>query len=149
METFVGDTVKLRVDCGIDVSVYTTLRIKYKKPNGITGFWPATLCPDSNNHIIYTTNHSDLDLKGKWKIQAFVMDSPTNYLNGAFEQFMVYELLSFDSTSPPTTAVPTTAVPTTTLTTEVPTTSGDALLIDGGGGALLIDGGGGKLIIDS
>jgi len=149
METFVGDTVTLRVDCGIDVSLYTTLRIKYRKPNGVSGFWPATLCSTSNNHIVYTTDHDDLDVNGNWRIQSFVMDFPTDYLNGAFEKFKVYKLLSFDSTSPPTTAVPTTTFTTEVSTTMVPTTEGDVLLIDGGGGALGIDGGGGEIEIDS
>ena len=123
METFVGDTVTLRLDCEMDVSLYSTLRIKYKKPDGTSGFWPATLCSESNNHIVYTTDHDDLDQNGTWEVQSFVMSSPTDYLNGAFEYFKVYEALYFDTTSPPTTAAPTT-VPPTTLTTAPPTTAG-------------------------
>lgn len=47
----------------------TEANILYIKPGGITGAWPATI---TGNNIVYDTLLSDLDIAGKWQLQAEV-----------------------------------------------------------------------------
>ena len=108
METFVNDTVKLTVDANIDVSGYTTLQIRYKKPDGTTGCWDAALCPTDNNCITYTCAYGDLDQEGEWLIQGVALAAGVR-LTGRWAKFDVHDtLVEFCTTVPPTTMVPTT-----------------------------------------
>lgn len=89
METFVGDTIKIILNTYIDCSSYETLVIKFKKPSGITGTWPATMETD-NTKISYVTEPSDLDEKGEWAIQAHV-EAAGAQLHGKWAAFTVFE----------------------------------------------------------
>lgn len=104
METFVNDTVKFTIDTNIDVSGYSTLSIKYKKPDGTTGCWSATVCPADNNCMTYTCAYGDLDIAGEWLIQALAQDTGVQ-LTGLWEKFQVHNPLAEWCTTP----VPTTA----------------------------------------
>lgn len=109
METFVNDTIQLNIDTNIDVSGYATLIVRYRKPNGVTGCWDASACPLDVNCMTYTCVHGDLDISGRWLIQAVVLDISAR-LTGRWYEFMVYDPLSeFCTTLAPTTMVPTTA----------------------------------------
>lgn len=109
METFVNDTIQFTIDTNIDISGYATLLIKYRKPNGITGCWTAIVCPIDNNCMTYICNIEDLDIPGRWLIQAKAQDVGVR-LTGRWIEFMVYDPLSeFCTTVAPTTMVPTTA----------------------------------------
>lgn len=108
LEVFLGDTVVLRVDCGLDVSGFALLQIRYRKPDGVVGCWTANLCPADNECISYTTLVDDLDVAGKWKIQSYISGGG-QVLHGKWDQFIVYEpLFQFCTTVPPTTLPPTT-----------------------------------------
>lgn len=62
----VGVTIKLNL--GIDISASGTARIHYKKPDGTTGVWAATIDDASMGLIQYrTTAAADLDQNGVWK----------------------------------------------------------------------------------
>ena len=125
MDTFVNDTIQLIIDTNIDVSGYIIRMIKYRKPDGTIGCWPAALCLANNNCLTYTTSIGDLDQPGEWLIQASVRDTGVA-LHGAWIAFDVHRPLL--ATCPPptttlTTAPPTTTVPTTlSSTTALPTT---------------------------
>jgi hypothetical protein len=43
-------------------------RILYKKPNGLKGFWPATI---SGTVMSYSPADTDLDQAGEWELQAY------------------------------------------------------------------------------
>ena len=89
-ETFVGNTIRIRLNTSIDLSTYSDYGIKYKKPDGTTGVWVATL--DSNvKRIYYDTAIADLDQAGVWVLQAEVLDGATVVLNGKMVNFTVYE----------------------------------------------------------
>lgn len=108
METFVNDSVKLNIDTTIDMNIYTTLTIKYKKPDRTTGCWIATVCPLDNTHMVYTCAYGDLDMPGRWLFQAIVKDVGIK-LTGRWFEIMIYDPLSeFCTTLAPTTMVPTT-----------------------------------------
>jgi hypothetical protein len=108
METFVNDTVQLTVDTNIDVSGYATLQIRYRKPNGVTGCWAATICLTDNNCIYYICGIGDLDIPGEWLIQGVVLDVGVR-LTGLWIAFQVHDpLMEFCTTVAPTTMVPTT-----------------------------------------
>ncbi len=109
METFVGDTITLIVDAGIDLSGYDDLFIKFKRPNRSMGFWVATLDPLDNTRMSYTTDVNDFNMPGTWVLQAHVED-PNVSLHGKWAELDVLEPLAETST-PPTTPGPTTPVP--------------------------------------
>ena len=63
---------KIILDVGTDVSTATDLRIVYKKPNGVSGYWPAQLDPEDPTKIYYIVQEGDLDVVGVWIVQAYV-----------------------------------------------------------------------------
>jgi hypothetical protein len=67
--------LKIILNVGADVSSATTKHIKYLKPDGTIGYWEAE--EESITSISYTTtSSSDLDIKGLWRLQAYVV-TPT------------------------------------------------------------------------
>lgn len=110
METFVGDTVLLMLDTGISLAGYTTLLIKYRKPDGVTGVWEATVNALDNNIMEYTTVEADLDTIGEWQLQAFA-EGATFRGHGRICELKVQEVLIVRDDV--TTLAPTTLVPTT------------------------------------
>jgi len=111
METFVGDTIRITVQTGIDLSGYASLYIKFKRPNGTIGRWPAILDLEDNENMYYDTDETDLDIEGDWYFQADAKNAvPAVDLHG--DWFKVSVKMPFaDTTSPPTTAPPTTEIP--------------------------------------
>jgi len=89
METFVGNTVKLILETGIDLTGYTTLRVRYIKPDKTYGSWIAALSPTDNTWLEYTTLITDLNIPGTWVVQAHVTDIG-QALHGKWADFMVY-----------------------------------------------------------
>lgn len=73
METFVGDIVKISLDTKITLTGYDVY-IKYIKPNGVKGSWTAGVSGTDAEVLEYTTNVTDLDVAGTWKLQAFASD---------------------------------------------------------------------------
>ena len=92
MEAFVNDTVKLLLDTKTDVSIFSVVRIKYKKPNGVTGYWSAAACPSNNDYVQYMTEENDLDIAGTWKVQVYVSEDGEHY-HGKEAVFKVYDPL--------------------------------------------------------
>lgn len=60
-----------RPNTTIDISASTTKRIYYKKPNGTTGYWPATLY--GLHSIQYDASHGNIDVAGVWRLRAYVV----------------------------------------------------------------------------
>lgn len=109
MEAFVNDTVTIRVDCGIGVSGYSGLFLKYKKPDDSVGLWVATINPTNDHCIEYTTISGDFDISGLWKIQSYITEG-TDKLTGRWDYIKVFNPL-FLTTSIATTDVPVTVLP--------------------------------------
>ena len=105
METFVGDTVQFSLSTGIDVSGYTSLLIKYKKPDGAKGYWTAAVDPADNTVMNYTCLETDLDMTGEWLLQAFV-ESVGAQLHGTVNKLIVHNMIASLTTAAPTTAAP-------------------------------------------
>jgi hypothetical protein len=57
-------------DVAEDISTATLLKLKYKKPDNSTGFWIAD--PYGLTGMGYITLADDLDVAGRWKVQAYV-----------------------------------------------------------------------------
>lgn len=112
METFVGDTIRITVQTGIDLSGYGTLQIKFKRPSGSIGIWPATIDPSDDENMYYETDVDDLDMEGEWHFQANAKDAAPAVVDLHGDWFKVYIKMPFgDTTTPPTTAPPTTDIP--------------------------------------
>ena len=92
MEAFVNGTVKLLIDAKTDISIFSTIKIKYRKPNGDTGEWSAGACPNNNNYVQYMTEVGDLDISGTWTVQIFVLEDVEQY-HGKYAEFKVYDPL--------------------------------------------------------
>jgi hypothetical protein len=71
MPAHVGDIgTDIIFDVGESLSSATVHTLKYRKPNGAVGSWNATVV---GNTLKFTTSAlSDLDVVGKWLIQAYV-----------------------------------------------------------------------------
>jgi len=69
METFVGDTVKITLSTGVDLTGHTQLLIKYEKPDKSTGSWVPI--PAGSYSMEFNTVTSTLDQRGTWRLQAF------------------------------------------------------------------------------
>jgi hypothetical protein len=87
-ETYVGDTVKIVLKTGIDLTGYSYLFIRFKRPDGTTGEWVSEV-GDDDTWMEYTTDESDLDISGVWTLQARA-ESTGVMLNGKFVNFQVY-----------------------------------------------------------
>lgn len=111
METFVNDTIQITINTNIDVSGYAELQIRYRRPDGTTGCWPAILCALDNECMYYETVIGDLDQAGEWIIQGRAVDAGVQ-LTGTWCKFTVYDqLVDFCTSLAPTTLAPTTAGP--------------------------------------
>ena len=74
-EVFVGDVgTEMSLDCEMDISSATVMRIVVKKPNGKRVRWAAQA--DGTSAIKYVIQAGDLDVAGDWDMQAYV-EMPT------------------------------------------------------------------------
>lgn len=73
MALHVGDVgAIIRLTSDTDLSSQTTLTIKYRKPDGTTGAWDASL--NGTTNVQYTTTAAgDLDVPGDWTFQAYAV----------------------------------------------------------------------------
>jgi hypothetical protein len=72
MPIYVGDTIRITMNVGTDISGVTVL-IKYKSPTGKTGSWsPQKITPTS---VLYITK---LNESGAWELQAYVPEWPAH-----------------------------------------------------------------------
>lgn len=70
MSYYSGDSyTQLSLDTGISLAGATVTRILYTKPNGLKGFWTATV---SNTSLQYQLINGDIDQWGRWQVQAYV-----------------------------------------------------------------------------
>ena len=70
METFVGDSVSITLDTGIDLTGYTQILIKYEKPDKSTGSWVPVI--SGSEGMRFNTSTATLNQRGTWRLQAFV-----------------------------------------------------------------------------
>lgn len=69
---YVGDIgTKIKLNAGESITIQTTLEIRYKKPDGTTGTWIASV--EDSNYAIYVTLSGDLDQAGTWEFQIYVV----------------------------------------------------------------------------
>jgi predicted choloylglycine hydrolase len=102
-KVFVNDEILLILSTQKVLTIYTIMKIKFEKPNGVKGSWPATIHPTINTKM-YATVY--FDMEGIWKVQAFVSDGTLEQYHGMWVDVKVYEALAPDTTSAPTTASP-------------------------------------------
>ena len=59
------------IDCNmrIDLSTWTVLQIKYKKPSGASGTWTGILY--GTETVRYVTLAGDIDETGEWQFQPY------------------------------------------------------------------------------
>lgn len=70
-EVFVGDVgTEILMDCGVNISTATAVKIIAKRPGGNKRNWVGTI--SGTNFIRYVIQAGDLDVAGPWEIQAHV-----------------------------------------------------------------------------
>ena len=73
---YVGDTPLIRLDCVSNITGAINPRIHYKKPDGTSGFWSASIENDDETgfgrYVYYQvpSGINVLDQAGDWKFQA-------------------------------------------------------------------------------
>ena len=92
MRIYKGDIgTKIQLDAGEALAGASEVQLKYKKPDGVEGYFPGTV--DGNHAYYVTTDVSDLNVAGKWELQLYVSDLSgwTGY--GEINSFYVEEQL--------------------------------------------------------
>jgi hypothetical protein len=86
---YVGEiNTEIRVDCGIDVSLASTRKIFFKKPNGIVLEKTPTVY--NNRYMRFFTVLGDLDISGEYELQTYiVLNGWTG--RGQTARFVVYD----------------------------------------------------------
>lgn len=74
---FTKSNIEIKFISNDSLTGATQANILYMKPGGITGAWPATIV---GNNIVYDTLLADLDIAGKWQLQAEVFKSSKRLL---------------------------------------------------------------------
>ncbi|GAH06227.1 unnamed protein product, partial [marine sediment metagenome] len=64
---------KIELNAEIDISLATSLIIRYKKPDGSIGEWTAIL--SGTEKAYYNTLAEDLDVVGVWQVQLSIVMS--------------------------------------------------------------------------
>lgn len=68
---FIGDTgTEITLDCGVDISSATVMKILAKPPRGAVKQWSAQL--EGSRTIKYVLQPNDLHVPGVWVLQAYV-----------------------------------------------------------------------------
>lgn len=82
----------ITVDCQMDISTATTLRIYYEKPDETTGNWTAFQVPGSDTKIRYIfAGASFVDQVGTYMVRGY-SDGPDGEKYGDKDYFNVEEL---------------------------------------------------------
>jgi hypothetical protein len=77
MATYVGDTPLIKYDCKETVTALSTMpKLNYRKPDGTTGSWVATL---STQYAQYQTVSGDIDVAGIWYVQPELSDGTKKF----------------------------------------------------------------------
>lgn len=89
---FVGQTA-LYIEARVYQSIVGALElsIKYRKPDGSVGSFPATSVDDDNGHIrYYITSEDDVDQAGRWVFWGYVTFADGRSAAGEPKERMVY-----------------------------------------------------------
>ena len=88
---YVGQTA-LTLTATVDQDVTgATCLIKYKKPDGTTGSFSATIVTAATGEIKYVvTSSSDIDQAGRWTFWGYVTFADTKVAAGESYKLMVY-----------------------------------------------------------
>jgi len=114
METFVGDIVRIKLITDVDVSSMDVVGIKFERSDGTKGYWPADVDLLDHTAIYYDTDDNDLNISGKWQLQAYAEETGVSKSHGRVVNLYVHDPLTnrlTETTLAPTTVVPTTFIP--------------------------------------
>lgn len=79
---------EFQVDVGVDITGATTAELKVTKPDGSLVTWAGT---ENGTRIDYTIETDDLDLPGRYRLNAYV-ETATWSGHGETAEFVVYEV---------------------------------------------------------
>jgi hypothetical protein len=81
---FVGSVgVRIRVSLGIPLDGVGAAKIRYEKPDGVTGTWTAVIENASMGVIYYDVVLNDINVAGTWKFNGIWDPLGDNYFIGA------------------------------------------------------------------
>ena len=74
------------LETGVDLTTYTTISMKYRKPDGVEGEWtPVVVLPAVDGVISYEIPVGILDVVGRWEVWSHIVND-----NGTFPGHPVY-----------------------------------------------------------
>ncbi len=90
------ENLRIRLTTSVNIADATTIKIKYKKPDGTEGSWDAEVEDETNGIIYYdvkkTADGADIDQSGNWKFWAFITFSDGRSAPGeAISQYIYIE----------------------------------------------------------
>ena len=84
--------LKIELTVNQDITDATVKRIKYQKPSGETGYWPATVSSATAGVIYYEPDTTSiLNEVGKWTLWAWVTFSDDRLAPGEPVMMMIYK----------------------------------------------------------
>lgn len=84
--------LRIRLACGIPITGALETEIRYRKPNGATGKWEASVSDAERGIIEYNvTGSSILDVAGPWTLWSYVVFSDNRGAPGAPYRLLVKE----------------------------------------------------------
>lgn len=82
--------LRLTLTAEVDITGAITTQIKYRKSDGTTGVWDATVETASDGTIYHDFTEGDLDVLGTWTAWTYVVFSDGRYADGEPIKFRVY-----------------------------------------------------------
>ena len=83
---FVNQPLHIEIETGVDLTGVSTTLIKFKKPNGASDSWTASVTDEKGGIIEYDVPKDILDVAGVWKFWASLDFGDGPYPGTVFEQ---------------------------------------------------------------
>lgn len=111
-QIFINQTkLRIRLILGVDVTGASTIHIQYRKPDGVTGAWDASIESATDGIMYYDIQSGDLDEAGIWTFWGYIVFASRGMARGEPVLVTVYETETTTSTSTTTTTTTTTTAP--------------------------------------
>ena|ERR1051325_5895999 len=86
--------VQLQIELGIDLTGYSSISYKVKKPDGTTTTWTPTVSNTAAGTTTYTTGSGDLGVVGTYSVQPQInYTSPAKTYFGTVVTFTIDDIL--------------------------------------------------------
>ncbi len=85
--------INLRIECGVDLTGYSSALIKVLNPDGTTKTWTPDSVTDEDGYLYYETVDGDFDDNGEYIFQSYVTFTDGEVRVGYPARLQIYENL--------------------------------------------------------